>query len=89
MIAWFLYFSMNSSAPEKAIWLMYLSTSSAVMPMPRSVTVSVFCALSTATWIVRSPSSPFTSPIDERVLSFCVASTAFEMSSRRKISCSE
>ena len=42
MIAWFLYFSMNSSAPEKAIWLMYLSTSSAVMPMPRSVTVSVF-----------------------------------------------
>lgn len=34
MILWFLYFSRNSSAPEKAIWLMYLSISSAVMPMP-------------------------------------------------------
>ena len=89
MIAWFLYLAMNSSAPEKAIWLMYLSTSSAVMPMPRSVTVSVFFCGSTATWIVTSPSSPFTSPIDERVLSFCVASTAFEISSRRKISWSE
>ena len=89
MIAWFLYFSMNSSAPEKAIWLMYLSTSSAVMPTPRSVTVSVFFSLSTATRIVRSPSSPLASPIDERVFSFWVASTAFEISSRRKISCSE
>ena len=86
MIAWFLYFSMNSSAPEKAIWLMYLSTSSAVMPMPRSVTVSVLASLSTETRIVRSPRSPFISPIDERVFSFWVASTALEISSRRKIS---
>ena len=86
MIAWFLYFSMNSSAPEKAIWLMYLSTSSAVMPMPRSVTVSVLASLSAETRIVRSPKSPFISPIDERVFSFWVASTALEISSRRKIS---
>ena len=27
MIDWFLYFSINSSAPEKAIWLIYSSTS--------------------------------------------------------------
>ena len=33
--------STNSVAPEKAIWLMYLSTSSSVMPMPASLMVRV------------------------------------------------
>ena len=38
---------------------------------------------------VRSPSSPLNSPVEESVLSFCVASTELEISSRRKISWSE
>ena len=36
------YFSRKSEAPEKAIWLMYSSTSSAVMPSPLSINLSVF-----------------------------------------------
>ena len=59
------------------------------MPMPRSVTVSVRLSASTLMRIVRSPMSPLASPLDESVLSFCVASTAFDTSSRRKISWSE
>ncbi len=59
------------------------------MPTPRSVTVSVRASLSTAMRTARSPSSPFASPIEEKVFIFCVASTAFDTSSRRKISCSE
>gem|GEM_PF-5607557 len=89
MIAWFLYFSRNSSAPEKAIWLIYLSISSAVMPIPSSDTVSTRLSGSSFTRIVRSPSSPLNSPVEESVLSFCVASTELEISSRRKISWSE
>ena len=86
MIAWFLYFSRNSSAPEKAIWLIYLSISSAVMPIPSSDTVSTRLSGSSFT---RIPSSPLNSPVEESVLSFCVASTELEISSRRKISWSE
>ena len=80
----FLYFSTNSSAPEKAIWLMYLSISSAVIPIPRSEMVMVLSSNLTRT--VRSPNSPLNSPTDESVFNFCVASTALETSSRRKIS---
>ena len=76
----------NSSAPEKATWLMYLSISSAVIPIPRSIMLSVFAFLSTLMWMVKSPNSPLASPRLVNVLSFCVASTALETSSRRKIS---
>ena len=44
-----LYFSKNSSAPEKAIWVMYRSTSSSVMPMPLSETISCFLSGSMVT----------------------------------------
>ena len=81
-----LYWFKNSSAPENAIWLINLSTSSAVIPMPWSDTVKVFFALSMDTRTRKSPKSPFTSPTDERVFSFCVASTALLINSRRKIS---
>ena len=81
-----LYWLRNSSAPEKAIWLINLSTSSAVMPMPWSETVKVFFFLSMLTRTRKSPNSPFTSPTDERVFNFWVASTALLISSRRKIS---
>ena len=40
-------FSRNSPALEKAIWLMYLSTSWSVIPMPLSETVMVFCRIGT------------------------------------------
>ena len=80
----FLYFSTNSSAPEKAIWLMYLSISSAVIPIPRSEIVIVLSSNLTCT--VKSPSSPLNSPTEESVFNFWVASTALETSSRRKIS---
>jgi len=79
----------NSSALEKAIWLMYFSTSSAVIPTPRSVIERIFLSLFTFTWMVRSPSLPLNLPSDARVFSFCEASTALEINSRRKISCSE
>ena len=46
----------------------------------------VIVSLSIFTWIVRSPNSPLKSPVDARVFSFCVASTAFETNSRRNIS---
>ena len=85
-VALSLYFSMKSVAPENAIWLMYLSISSSVSPMPWSEMVMVLASLSMLTLIVRSPRSPLKSPTDASVLSFCVASTAFEISSRRKIS---
>ena len=85
-LALFLYFSMKSVAPENAIWLMYLSISSSVMPTPWSEMVIVPASLLTATRTVRSPSSPLKSPTDASVFSFCVASTAFEITSRRKIS---
>ena len=80
---------MKSVTPLKAIWLMYFSTSSAVMPMPRSLTVRVFFLGSSFTSMERSPSSPLNSPRVLSVFSFCVASTALLMSSRRKISWSE
>lgn len=38
------------------------------------------------TCTVKSPTSPLNSPIEESVFSFCVASTALETNSRRKIS---
>ena len=84
-----LNFSTNSVAPEKAIWFIYLSTSSLVMPIPLSRMVRVFFFLSTSIFIVRSPSSPLNSPADARVLSLFVASTALLTISRRNISFSE
>ena len=52
-----LNFSMNSVAPEKAIWLMYFFISSAVIPMPLSEIVMVFAVESTATFTRRLPRS--------------------------------
>ncbi len=82
----FLYLSKNSSAPEKAIWLMYFSISSAVIPIPRSLKVSVPFSLSMLTETFSSPNSPLNSPTEANVFNFCVASTAFETNSRTKIS---
>ena len=56
------------------------------MPIPWSDTVSVPASLSMVTDTERSPSSPLNSPNDDSVFSFCVASTAFETSSRKNIS---
>ena len=42
-------FFRNSSALENATWLIYLSTSSAVIPMPLSEMVMVFFSLSSLT----------------------------------------
>ena len=89
LFSWSLYFSRNSPALENAIWLIYLSTSSSVIPIPRSVMVSVFSLSSTATRIVKSPNSPLNSPLDATAFIFCVASTAFATSSLKKISWSE
>ena len=80
----FLYFLTNSSAPEKAIWLIYLSISSAVIPIPRSEMVIVLSSNLIRT--VKSPISPLNSPTEASVFNFCVASTALETNSRRKIS---
>ena len=81
-----LYLLKNSSAPENAIWLIYLSISSAVIPIPASLTVRVPFSASTDTVTFSSPSSSLYSPQEARVFNFCVASTAFDTSSRRKIS---
>ena len=64
------YFSKNSSAPENAIWLIYLSTSSAVMPIPLSEIVNVPASLSSLISTRRSPNSPLNSPHDESVFHF-------------------
>src|SRR5450755_1661124 len=65
---------------------MYLSTSSAVMPIPLSEMEMVLASLFSFTWIDRSPISPFTSPIEARVFSFWEASTALLINSLRNIS---
>ena len=75
-LASYLYFSRKSFAPEKAIWLIYLSISSAVKPMPRSEMVIV--SLPNETCTVKSPNSPLNSLIEASVFNFCVASTALE-----------
>ena len=59
------------------------------MPIPWSETVSVFLSLFIITRTRVSPNSPLNSPTEASVLSFCVASTALEINSRRKISWSE
>ena len=89
LLALSLYFSRKSFTPEKAIWLIYLSISSSVIPMPRSLMVSVPSFSFRFTLTVRSPSSPLKSPLSASVFIFCVASTALETISRRKISWSE
>ena len=81
-----LYFSRNSSAPEKATSLMYFLTSSDVMPTPLSIIWSVFSFLFTLISNPKFPISPFTSPILLIWLSFVNASVAFETSSLKKIS---
>mgnify|MGYP007127933468 CR=1 FL=1 len=89
LLALSLYFSRKSLTPEKAIWLIYLSISSSVMPMPLSLMVMVPAFSSTDMRTVRSPSSPLKSPFSASVFIFCVASTAFETISRKNISWSE
>ena len=89
LLALSLYFSKKSLTPENAIWLIYLSISSSVIPIPRSLIVSVPSFSSRLTLTVRSPSSPLKSPFSASVFIFCEASTAFDTISRRKISWSE
>ena len=86
---WSLYFSRNSPALENAIWLMYLSTSSSVIPRPLSMTLRVLASSSSTMRTFSSPSSPLNSPETARAFIFWSASTAFATSSRRKISWSE
>ena len=85
-----LYFSRKSFAPEKAIWLMYSSTSSAVMPMPLSSKRMVFRSGLTRTRMpYSSPSGRVNSPMRESFFSFVTASQPLEIISRRKMSWSE
>ena len=66
---------------------MYLSISSADIPIPLSEMVIVFASLSSLTKTCGvSPLNAVTSPDFEIVLRFIVASAAFETSSLRKIS---
>src|SRR6202000_1584529 len=81
--------SINSVAPEKAIWLMYFLISSAVIPKPLSDMVMVFFFSSKATSTRRSPNSPLYWPNELNRLIFLVASTAVDTSSLEKISRSE
>ena len=75
---------MNSAAPEKATWLMYFRTSSAVMPMPVSEIRIVFFSLSTDTVTAISSSLSGWS-----MRNLVIASHALDTASRRKISLSE
>ncbi len=85
-----LYFARKSVAPENAIWLMYSFTSSAVIPIPLSMTVSVFSSGLLRTMIFHSLSSAISaSPIRASFFSFVIASQPFETSSLRKMSWSE
>src|SRR3990167_7242657 len=79
-----LYFSTNSSAAEKAIWAMYFSTSSAVIPIPLSEIVSVLASLSTVIETFNSEGSK-----DFKIFILFKASHAFDASSLKKISLSE
>ena len=88
-----LYFFKNSSAPENATCAMYFLTSSAVMPMPLSVKVSVPFSAS-ATTSMRQGASPssgarLASPIEIRRFILLTASQPLETSSRTNISLSE
>ena len=84
-----LYLFTNSSAPENAIWLIYFSTSSPVIPIPLSLMVIVFLSLSSITSTLSFDKSVLNSPTDLSVFNFCVASTALETSSLKNISLSE
>ena len=84
-----LYFSKNSSAPEKATSLMYLLTSSAVIPIPLSLIVMVFFLASKMTLTFKSFTSCLTSPAAAKVINFCEASTALDTNSLKNISVSE
>ena len=68
---------------------MYLSISSSVIPIPWSLIVKVPAFSSSETRTVVSPTSPLKSPWAANVFNFCVASTAFDTISRRKMSWSE
>ena len=81
-----LYFSRNSSAPEKAIWLMYFSTSSAVIPNPWSIRCIFLPSLSILTSMIGLPYSTLASPILAKCFNFKVASVALDTNSRKKIS---
>ena len=81
-----LYLVTNSSAPLKATWLIYLSTSSDDIPIPLSIMVNVFSLASKITSTLRLPISPFTSPFELNVFNFWEASTALLTNSRKNIS---
>ena len=84
-----LYLATNSSAPEKAIWAMYFSTSSSVIPIPVSAIEIVLRLLSILTEILKSVSWTARAPPSLRIRILFRASVAFEMSSRIKMSLSE
>ena len=65
---------------------MCFSTSSRVIPIPLSDTVKVPASLSAFTRTRKLEASPLNSPEDANTFNFCVASTAFDTISRRKIS---
>ena len=69
---------------------MYFLTSSAVIPIPLSMTVIVFASLSVITSTLYLLSSgAFHSPIPSNFLSLVIASQAFDTNSLKKISWSE
>ena len=65
---------------------MYFSTSSAVIPKPLSLMVSVLAFLSRMISILASPNSVLASPIEMRCFNLEVASVPFDISSRKNIS---
>ena len=83
------YFSIKSFAPEKAIWLMYFTISSSVIPIPLSLIVIVPASLSRTTSIFHSVLSISASPTEISFLSLLIASLAFDTISLIKMSFSE
>ena len=85
-----LYCARKSVAPENAIWLIYSSTSSAVMPSPLSMNFRVFSSGFTRTCTCGLYfSGSVYSPIISSFFSLVIASHPLEISSRKKISWSE
>ena len=88
-VALSLYCSRNASAPEKAIWLIYFSTSASVIPIPLSVNVMVLSLALVVTSIRYGSSGSSNSPMRDSFLSFVTASQPFDISSLTNISWSE
>ena len=83
-----LYLFTNSSAPEKATWLMYFLISSKSIPIPLSLKVRVLFSLSTLTITLWS-SLRLASPILASLLCLAMASQPLLTNSLTNISLSE